>query len=68
MGGMHGKSAMAEFSKSDRGDETDTVSFSELIHGPHFRGTHVYLILKFFTDLVLWLLLQWQLLLINVFL
>ncbi|KAL8120195.1 putative plastidic glucose transporter 2 isoform X2 [Apium graveolens] len=38
LGGLHGKSAMAEFSKSDRGgDETDTISFSELIHGPHFR-------------------------------
>nr|XP_017219801.1 PREDICTED: probable plastidic glucose transporter 2 isoform X2 [Daucus carota subsp. sativus] len=37
LGVTHGKSAMAEFSKSDRGDETDTVSFSELIHGPHFR-------------------------------
>ncbi|KAL1826545.1 hypothetical protein ACET3Z_004957 [Daucus carota] len=39
LGGMHGKYAMAEFSKSDRGDETYTVSFSELIHGPHFRGS-----------------------------
>ncbi|KAL8120194.1 hypothetical protein AgCh_017368 [Apium graveolens] len=46
LGGLHGKSAMAEFSKSDRGgDETDTISFSELIHGPHFRGSVIALIL-----------------------
>ncbi|KAF8393388.1 hypothetical protein HHK36_021631 [Tetracentron sinense] len=37
LGGSHVISAMAELSKSDRGDETDTVKFSELFYGRHFR-------------------------------
>ncbi|KAL6568161.1 hypothetical protein OROHE_003845 [Orobanche hederae] len=38
MGASHVKSAMAELSKSDRGDEeVDVVKFSELLHGPHCR-------------------------------
>ncbi|KAA8541780.1 hypothetical protein F0562_022932 [Nyssa sinensis] len=36
-GGLHVKSAMAEMSKSDRGDELDTVKFSELLYGRHFK-------------------------------
>ncbi|GMP59816.1 hypothetical protein CsSME_00022945 [Camellia sinensis var. sinensis] len=38
LGGSHVKSAMAELSKFDRGDETDTIKFSELLYGRHFRG------------------------------
>lgn len=38
LGGSHVKSAMAELSKFDRGDETDTIKFSELLFGRHFRG------------------------------
>ncbi|GMP59817.1 hypothetical protein CsSME_00022945 [Camellia sinensis var. sinensis] len=37
LGGSHVKSAMAELSKFDRGDETDTIKFSELLYGRHFR-------------------------------
>ncbi|KAF9614368.1 hypothetical protein IFM89_018243 [Coptis chinensis] len=37
LGGMHVKFAMAELSKSDRGDGTDSVKFSELLYGRHFR-------------------------------
>lgn len=40
-GASHVKSAMAELSKSDRGDEVDAVKFSELLHGRHFKGTFV---------------------------
>lgn len=38
LGGQHVKSAMAELSKSDRGDESDTVKCSELLYGRHFKG------------------------------
>lgn len=37
LGASHVKSAMAELSKSDRGDETDNMKFSELLYGRHFR-------------------------------
>ncbi|KAI3912826.1 hypothetical protein MKW92_034125, partial [Papaver armeniacum] len=37
LGGLHVKSAMADLSKSDRVDEPDTVKFSELFYGRHFR-------------------------------
>ncbi|XP_062148174.1 probable plastidic glucose transporter 2 isoform X1 [Alnus glutinosa] len=37
LGGSHVKFAMAELSKSDRGDDTDTVRLSELLYGRHFR-------------------------------
>ncbi|PON88411.1 Sugar/inositol transporter [Trema orientale] len=37
LGGVHVKSAIAELSRSDRGDESDTVKFSELLHGRHFK-------------------------------
>ncbi|XP_019052931.1 PREDICTED: probable plastidic glucose transporter 2 isoform X2 [Nelumbo nucifera] len=37
LGGSHVKSAMVELAKSDRGDETETVKFSELFYGRHFR-------------------------------
>ncbi|OUZ99988.1 Sugar/inositol transporter [Macleaya cordata] len=46
LGGLHVKSAMAELSKSDRGDEPDTVKFSELLSGRHckvvFIGSILY--------------------------
>ncbi|OVA20321.1 Sugar/inositol transporter [Macleaya cordata] len=37
LGGSHIKSAMAELSKSDRGDDMEPVQFSELLYGRHFR-------------------------------
>ncbi|XP_059638154.1 probable plastidic glucose transporter 2 isoform X3 [Cornus florida] len=42
LGGSHVESAMAELSKTDRGDDTDTVKFSELLYGRHFRGAHLH--------------------------
>ncbi|KAK7349188.1 hypothetical protein VNO77_06357 [Canavalia gladiata] len=36
-GGVHVKGAMAELSKSDRGDGSDTAKLSELLFGCHFR-------------------------------
>lgn len=38
MGGSHVKSAMAEFSKTEKVDEGDNVKLSDLIYGLHFRG------------------------------
>ncbi|XP_041006315.1 probable plastidic glucose transporter 2 isoform X1 [Juglans microcarpa x Juglans regia] len=37
LGGSHVQLALAELSKSDRGDDTDTVKISELLYGRHFR-------------------------------
>lgn len=37
LGGSHVKVAMAELSKSDKGDDADTVKLSELFYGRHFR-------------------------------
>ncbi|MCD7457305.1 hypothetical protein HAX54_034832 [Datura stramonium] len=37
LGSSHVKSAMLELSKSDRGDETESVKISELLHGRHSR-------------------------------
>ncbi|XVF24964.1 hypothetical protein REPUB_Repub13aG0172700 [Reevesia pubescens] len=37
LGGPYVKGAMAELSKSDKGDEADTVKFSELLYGRHRR-------------------------------
>ncbi|KAL5708450.1 hypothetical protein ACHQM5_019242 [Ranunculus cassubicifolius] len=37
LGVSHVKSAIAELSKSDRGDEMETVKLSELLFGRHFR-------------------------------
>ncbi|KVI06008.1 General substrate transporter, partial [Cynara cardunculus var. scolymus] len=37
LGGLHVKSSMAEFSKSDRADEVESVKLSELLYGRHFR-------------------------------
>uniref|UniRef100_A0A5B7A3S9 Putative plastidic glucose transporter 2 n=1 Tax=Davidia involucrata TaxID=16924 RepID=A0A5B7A3S9_DAVIN len=41
LGGSHVKSAMAELSKADRGDETDSIKFSELLYGRHFRVVYI---------------------------
>ncbi|KAJ4824001.1 hypothetical protein Tsubulata_033098 [Turnera subulata] len=41
LGGSHVKSAMAELSKSDRGDEVDKVKMSELLHGRHFKVVYI---------------------------
>ena len=40
LGMSHVKTAMAELSKVDRLDETDSVNFAELIYGRHFRGRY----------------------------
>ncbi|KAL2928504.1 putative plastidic glucose transporter 3 [Bienertia sinuspersici] len=37
LGGLHVKSAIAELSKSERGDEVDAVKFSELFFGRHHK-------------------------------
>uniref|UniRef100_A0A251RVY2 Putative major facilitator superfamily protein n=1 Tax=Helianthus annuus TaxID=4232 RepID=A0A251RVY2_HELAN len=41
LGSLHVKSAMAELSKSDRGDEVDGVKLSELFYGRHFKVVFV---------------------------
>ncbi|KAL5537781.1 hypothetical protein UlMin_044437 [Ulmus minor] len=37
LGVSHVKTAISELSKSDRGDDSDAVKFSELLYGRHFR-------------------------------
>ncbi|KAK3210693.1 hypothetical protein Dsin_015399 [Dipteronia sinensis] len=37
LGASHVKSSMAELSKLDRGDDTDSVKLGELLYGRHFR-------------------------------
>lgn len=37
LGGPHVKSALAELSRSDRGDDAENISYSELFYGRHFR-------------------------------
>ncbi|CAA3033416.1 probable plastidic glucose transporter 2 isoform X1 [Olea europaea subsp. europaea] len=37
LGGLHVKDAMAELSKTDRGDENDSVKIAELLYGRHSR-------------------------------
>ncbi|XP_058109566.1 probable plastidic glucose transporter 2 isoform X2 [Magnolia sinica] len=37
LGGSHVKSAMTELSRSDRGDDVESVRFSDLIYGRNFR-------------------------------
>ncbi|KAF3333172.1 putative plastidic glucose transporter 2 [Carex littledalei] len=37
LGATHVKAAMAELTKSDRGDDGDSVKYSELLYGRHFR-------------------------------
>ncbi|RWW64692.1 hypothetical protein BHE74_00028057 [Ensete ventricosum] len=38
LGLFHVKSAMAELSRSDRGDESESIRYSELFYGRHFRA------------------------------
>ncbi|XP_011660292.1 probable plastidic glucose transporter 2 isoform X2 [Cucumis sativus] len=45
LGGSHVKSALAELSKFDRGDEPDDVKLSELLFGRHFQGSIVAMLL-----------------------
>ncbi|XP_075646004.1 putative plastidic glucose transporter 2 isoform X2 [Castanea sativa] len=45
LGGSHVKVALAELSKSDKGDDTDTVKLSELFYGRHFRGSIIAMVL-----------------------
>ncbi|KAK4601921.1 hypothetical protein RGQ29_011143 [Quercus rubra] len=45
LGGSHVKVAMAELSKSDKGDDADTVKLSELFYGRHFRGSIIAMVL-----------------------
>ncbi|KAK6784164.1 hypothetical protein RDI58_017618 [Solanum bulbocastanum] len=42
LGSSHVKSAMLELSKSDTGDETESVKISELLHGRHSRDVREY--------------------------
>lgn len=51
LGGSHAQLALAELSKSDRGDDTDTVKISELLYGRHFKGTSDTFLVYFFEDL-----------------
>ncbi|KAL5576466.1 hypothetical protein UlMin_018165 [Ulmus minor] len=37
LGAAHVKSAIAELSRSDRGDESEAVKFSELLYGRHYK-------------------------------
>ncbi|XP_027357809.1 probable plastidic glucose transporter 2 isoform X3 [Abrus precatorius] len=39
LGASEAKFAMSELSKVDRGDDTDTVKLSELLHGRHSKGS-----------------------------
>lgn len=38
LGAAHVKFAIAELSKSDRGDELEAVKFSQLLYGRHFKS------------------------------
>lgn len=40
LGGPHVKLAMAELSRSERGDDGESIKYSELFYGRHFRGIH----------------------------
>lgn len=51
LGGSHVKFAMAELSKSDRGDDTDSVRLSELLYGRHYRGRYDTFLVYFGSNL-----------------
>lgn len=42
LGASHAKDAILELSKTQRGDEADTVTIAELLCGRHSRGTYKY--------------------------
>ena len=48
LGGVHVKSAIAELSKADKGDESEAVKFSELFYGKHYKI--IYLVYKLCTN------------------
>ncbi|XP_022893379.1 probable plastidic glucose transporter 2 isoform X3 [Olea europaea var. sylvestris] len=48
LGGLHVKDAMAELSKTDRGDENDSVKIAELLYGRHSRGRYNYAAVSYF--------------------
>lgn len=65
MGALHVKSAMLELSKSEKGDEVDSVKLSDLLHGRHFKGAFVVQQLHIassiiFPEIVMLLLCFWQ--------
>uniref|UniRef100_N1R4M0 Putative plastidic glucose transporter 3 n=1 Tax=Aegilops tauschii TaxID=37682 RepID=N1R4M0_AEGTA len=45
LGPLHVKSAMAELSRSERGDDGESVKFSELFYGRHFNGSIIAMLL-----------------------
>ncbi|KAK6941504.1 Major facilitator, sugar transporter-like [Dillenia turbinata] len=51
LGGLHVRTAMAELSKADRGEDTDTVKFSDLFYGHHFKVVFIGSALFFFQQL-----------------
>ena len=40
LGVFHVKSAMAELSRSDKGDDVESIRFSDLLSGHYFRGKY----------------------------
>lgn len=38
LGATHVKAAMDELTRSDRGDDGDSVKYSQLFYGRHFKG------------------------------
>lgn len=49
LGAFHVKSAMTELSRSDKGDDVESVKFSDLLHGHNFKviGNKCYILLLF---------------------
>ena len=47
LGPLHVKSAIAELSRSERGDDGESVKYSELFYGRHFNGTNCSFIHSF---------------------
>ncbi|XP_020088848.1 probable plastidic glucose transporter 2 isoform X2 [Ananas comosus] len=45
LGGPHVKSAIAELSRSEKADEGESVRYSELFYGRHFRGSIIAMLL-----------------------
>ena len=46
LGFFHVKSAMAELSRSDKGDDVESIRFSDLLSGHYFRGSVVAMTLR----------------------
>ncbi|KAF0914816.1 hypothetical protein E2562_031919 [Oryza meyeriana var. granulata] len=45
LGPLHVKSAIAELSRSEKGDDGENVKYSELFYGRHFNGSIVEMLL-----------------------